>query len=140
MIKDALRVMLGTDLVPDRFDYWMSKYRQGEQLNYVFEPDGGRRIYMAGSYPDPSVINEAKRANAYITLLQVLPGNTVNGMEGQIADLALASGCSIVVPQHHDPLFPGSKETDLSELKRILTEKSNLTFLEFVPGEWYNFD
>jgi hypothetical protein len=69
-----------------------------------------------------------------------LPGNTVCGLEGQIAELARASGCEIVVPQHHDPLFKGSKETDLSELKRIPAETSDMRFMEFVPGEWYTFD
>jgi hypothetical protein len=43
------------------------------------------------------------------------------------------------VPQHHDPLLPGAKETDLSELKRILAEKTDIVFQELVPGEWYNF-
>jgi len=140
IVKDALRVMLGTDSVPEQFEEWMTKYPQGKQLNFVFEPAAGKRVYMAGSYPDSSVIEVARRANAYMTLLQVLPGNTVHGMEGQIAELALASGCKIVVPQHHDPLFEGSKETDLSELKRILAEKSDMIFLEFVPGEWYTFE
>jgi L-ascorbate metabolism protein UlaG (beta-lactamase superfamily) len=128
--------MPGTDLVPERFDDWMSQYPQGEQLNYVFDPDGGRRIYMAGSYPDPSVIAEANRANAYMTLLQVLPGDTVCGMEAQIAALARASGCEIVVPQHHDPLFKGSQKTNLTQLKRVLAETSDTTFMEVVPGEW----
>jgi hypothetical protein len=118
----------------------MSQYPQGEQLNYLFDPDGGRRIYMAGSYPDPVVIREAARAKAYITLLQVLPGNTVCGMEGRIAELARASGCEIVVPQHHDPLIRGSKKTDLSALKRILAETSDMRFMEFDPGEWYYFN
>jgi len=140
VVKEGLRVMLGTDHVPDRFEEWMGKYPAGEQLNYVFEPAGGRRLYMAGSYPAPSVIEEAKKARTYITLLQVLPGRTVGGMEEQIANLAIASGCKIVIPQHHDPLFRGSVETDLSELKRILAARSDIIFQELVPGRWYTFD
>lgn len=140
IVKDALKVMLGTDLVPDRFEEWMTQYPQGEQLNYVFDPPGGRRIYMAGSYPAPNVIREAKRANAYVTLLQVLPGNTVRGMEVRIAELAFASGCRIAVPQHHDPLFEGSVPTDLSELKRILSEDARILFKELIPGQWYGLD
>lgn len=139
-VKEALMVMLGTDRVPKQFEEWMVRYPGGEQLNFVFEPAGGKRVYMAGTYPHPSVIEAAKAARAYITLLQVLPGNTVRGMEEQIVSLAVASGCRIVVPQHHDPLFQGSKETDLSELKRIMAEKSNIYFQEFVPGKWYIFD
>ena len=32
---------------------------------------------MAGSYAAPEVIEEAKKANAHIPLLQVLPGKTL---------------------------------------------------------------
>ncbi len=110
------------------------------EMNFVFDPAGGRRIYMAGSYPDPSIIEAAHRARAYITLLQVLPGNILRGLEEQTANLAMASGCKIVVPQHHDPLLEGAKKTDLTELKRILAEKADIIFKEFVPGKWYDFD
>jgi len=140
VIKEALMVMMGTDSIPDKFEEWMTKYPQGQQLNFVFDPDQGNRIYMAGSYPDPTVIVAARRANAFITLLQVLPGNTVHGMEEQIARLAIASNCKIAVPQHHDPLFPGGKKTDLSELKRIISSQPDILFQEFVPGQWYRID
>jgi L-ascorbate metabolism protein UlaG (beta-lactamase superfamily) len=132
--------MFDTDWLPEQFKDWMTKYPQGEQLNFVFALSGGRRIYMAGSYPDPSLIEVAQQARAHITLLQVLPGNTLRGMEEQTARIAIASECKIVVPQHHDPLLRGAKETDLSELKRILDEKSDIVFQEFVPGQWYEFD
>ena len=117
----------------------MAQYPPGEQLNFVFELAGGKRIYMAGTYPEPSVIEEAKDVKAHITLLQVLPGKTLHGIEEQIAQLAIASGCEIVVPQHHDPLLPGAIETDLSALKRIFAEKTEIEFKELVPGEWYSF-
>ena len=139
MIEKALMEMMGTDQAPNQLLEWMSKYPQGEQLNFVFEPVGGKRIYMAGSYPDPEVIEEAKKAKTHITLLQVLPGKTLAGIEEQVAQLAIASGCKIAVPQHHDPLFPGAIETDLSELKKIMEEKTDIDFMELVPGEWYDF-
>ena len=139
MIKKALMAMMETDQTPEQFPEWMGKYPQGEQLNFVFEPVGGERIYMAGSYPDPEVIEEAKNAKAYITLLQVLPGKTLVGIEDQVAQLAIASGCKIAVPQHHDPLLSGAIKTDLSKLKRIMEEKADIDFMELVPGEWYNF-
>ena len=94
---------------------------------------------MAGSYPDPSLIEVARRAKAHITLLQVLPGNTLQGLEEQTARMAMASGCKIVVPQHHDALFKGAKPTDLSKLKKFITENSNIVFKEFSPGVWYEF-
>jgi len=139
-VKEALKVMLGTDQVPERFEEWMTTYPGGEQLNYVFEPDGGKRVYMAGTYPHADIIKAAEAARAYITLLQVLPGNTVRGMEEQIARLARASGCRIAIPQHHDPLFEGSKQTDLSELKRLIVDTSEIDFQELIPGGWYVFD
>lgn len=139
-VKEALVVMLGTDQVPEKFEEWMTQYPGGEQLNFVFEPTGGKRIYMAGTYPHPDVIEAAKKANAHITLLQVLPGKTIKGMEEQILSLAMASGCSIAIPQHHDPLFQGGIETDLSELKRIMIEISHIDFQELVPGKWYGYD
>ncbi|MBW1780919.1 MAG: MBL fold metallo-hydrolase [Deltaproteobacteria bacterium] len=136
-VREALKVMLGTDQVPEQFEDWMATYPGGEQLNFVFQPSGGERVYMAGSYPHPDIIAAAESAKAFLTLLQVLPGNTVRGMEEMIFRLAVASGCKIAVPQHHDPLFRGSKETDLSELKRIMAKKSNIMFQELVPGTWY---
>ena len=139
MIEKALMAMMETDQTPEQLPEWMSKYPQGEQLNFVFEPVGGKRIYMAGSYPAPEVIEEAKKANAHITLLQVLPGKTLAGIEEQVAQLAIASGCRIAVPQHHDPLFPGAIKTDLSQLKKIMEEKTDIDFMELVPGEWYDF-
>lgn len=139
-IKKAITALFGSDRMPERFVDWMSRYPQGEQLNFVFDPVGGIRVYMAGSYPAPSIIEEAKKANAHITLLQVLPGNILRGLEEQTANLAIASGCRIVVPQHHDPLLEGAKKTDLTELKRIFTERTDMTFQEMVPGKWYNFD
>ncbi len=138
-LRDVLLRMFQTDRLPERFPEWMAAYPQGEQLNFVFAPEGGRRIYMAGSYPDPVVVEAAKKANAHITLLQVLPGKTLQGIEAQTAQVALASGCRVVVPQHHDPLFEGAAETDLAPLKGIL-EANGLEFLELVPGRWYDFD
>lgn len=138
-IKKAIIALFGSDRVPERLSDWMSRYPQGEQLNFVFDPVGGRRIYMAGSYPAPSIIEMAKKAKAHITLLQVMPGNILRGIEEQTANLAIASGCGIVVPQHHDPLLEGAKRTDLTALKRIFAGKTDITFQEFVPGKWYNF-
>jgi len=140
IVKKCLRVMLDSDRIPHKFQEWMSQYPPGEQLNFVFEPAGGKRIYMAGSYPDPDIIDAARGAKAHMTLLQVLPGNCLRGLEEQTAQLAMASGCKIVVPQHHDLLIEGAMETELTELKRILTERSDIVFKEFVPGEWYRFD
>lgn len=139
VIKKGLMAMLGTDQMPDQFEEWMDKYPQGEHLNFVFEVADGNRIYMAGSYPAPDVIEVAKGANAHITLLQVLPGKTLAGIEELVAQLAIASGCKIAIPQHHDPLLPGAVEADLSELKRILEEKADMDFMELVPGKWYDF-
>lgn len=140
MFKKAIIALFGSDRVPEQFVDWMSRYPQGEQLNFVFDPVGGRRIYMAGSYPAPSILEVAKKAKAHITLLQVLPGNILRGLEEQTANLAIASGCQVVVPQHHDPLLEGAKRTDLTALKRIFTGKTDITFQELVPGKWYNFD
>ena len=139
-IKQAIIALFGSDRVPERLSEWMGMYPQGEQLNFVFDPVGGRRIYMAGSYPAPDIIEVAKRAKAHITLLQVLPRNIFRGLEEQTANLAIASGCRIVVPQHHDPLLEGSKWTDLTALKRIFKGMTDITFKEFVPGNWYIFD
>ncbi len=140
MIKKAVTALFGSDRFPEQFADWMKWYPQGEQLNFVFDPAGGRRIYMAGSYPEPSIIQVAKQAKAHITLLQVLPGNILPGLEEQTASLAMASGCQIAVPQHHDPLMEGARKVDLTQLKRIFTERTDITFQEFLPGKWYSFD
>lgn len=126
-----------TDWQPPLIEEWMEKFPPGEQINYIFEPDHGPRIYMAGTRGDPNQIEIAKTARADITLLQVPPSNALKGLEKSIADLAIASNCRVCIPQHHDPLFKGAKKTDLSKLKTLLKD---MIFQELVPGIWYVFD
>ena len=137
-IQKALEALMGSVTLPDQFETWMAKYPGGEQLNFVFDLGGGNRIYMAGSYPDPSLIEVSEKTQASIMLLQVLPGKTIRGLEERTAQFALASGAKTIVPQHHDPLFKGGGKTDLQEIGRIMSlHGSNL--MEFSPGKWYRF-
>jgi L-ascorbate metabolism protein UlaG (beta-lactamase superfamily) len=136
-IETTITMTFETDWRPPRIEAWMEKFPQGEQLNYVFEPDQGPRVYMAGTRPDPNQIKIAGDVQADITLLQVPPANALKGLEKSTADLAIASGCRVCVPQHHDPLLRGAKKTDLSTLKILL---SGIRFQELVPGKWYVFD
>ncbi len=138
-VKYGFKTMSGTDWLPERFDEWMTMYPAGDQLNYVIDPGGGKRVYMAGTAPDPDIIEEARKAKAYITLLQVLNGDKLKGMEEATMQLALASGCKVAVPQHHDPLLKGAKPTDLAELKRLFKLHTNIELMEFVPGRWHRF-
>ena len=92
---------------------------------------------MAGTRPGTDQIKIARGVQADITLLQVPPANALKGLEKSTADLAIASGCQVCVPQHHDPLLKGSKKTDLSTLKILL---AGIRFQELVPGRWYVFD
>ncbi len=126
-----------TDWQPSLIQEWMEKFLPGEQINYVFEPDQGPRIYMAGTRGDQDQLKVAKTALADITLLQVPPANALKGLEKSTAELALASSCRVCIPQHHDPLFKGAKKTDLSKLKTLL---SGIRFQELIPGKWYVFD
>jgi len=136
-IETTITMTFETDWRPPRIEEWMQKFPQGEQLNYVFIPDQGPRVYMAGTRPDPNQIKIAGDVQADITLLQVPPANALKGLEKSTADLAIASGCQVCVPQHHDPLLKGAKKTDLSTLKTLL---SGIRFQELVPGKWYVFD
>jgi L-ascorbate metabolism protein UlaG (beta-lactamase superfamily) len=136
-IETTVTMTFETDWRPPRIEEWMAKFPQGEQLNYVFEPDQGPRVYMAGTRPDPNQIKIAGDVQADITLLQVPPANALKGLEKSTADLAIASGCQVCVPQHHDPLLKGAKKTDLGTLKTLL---SGIRFQELVPGKWYVFD
>jgi L-ascorbate metabolism protein UlaG (beta-lactamase superfamily) len=136
-IETTVTMTFETDWRPPRIKEWMEKFPQGEQLNYLFEPDQGPRVYMAGTRPDPNQIKIAGDVQADITLLQVPPANALKGLEKSTADLAIASGCRVCVPQHHDPLLKGAKKTDLSILKTLL---SGIRFQELVPGKWYVFD
>lgn len=139
-VRERNRVIFGTEQLHNDYAQWLQQYPRGEQLNYVFQPNGGRRIYLAGSRPDPSMLDVARRARAHITLLQVLPANILPGQEQLLINLAMASGCKILVPQHHDPLFKGAKLTNLSKLRQLLKEQSDIVFQEMVPGRWYGFD
>ena len=136
-IETTIKMTFETDWRPSRIEEWMEKFPQGEQLNYVFEPDQGPRIYMAGTRPDTNQIKIAGDVRADITLLQVPPANALRGLEKSTADLAIASGCRVCVPQHHDLLLEGAKRTDLSILKTLLP---GIRFQELVPGKWYVFD
>lgn len=139
-VRMALEASMGPSVSPpDQMQEWMLKYPQGEQLNFVFEIDGGKRIYMAGSYPDPSLVEVAKNARAYMTLLQVLTGNTLKGLEEQTVEFGLASGAEIIVPQHHDPLMEGAQPADLPKVRELF-KKHNVRLEEFEPGRWYQFD
>ena len=140
-IKEAIETTITktfeTDWRPPRIEEWMEKFPQGEQTNFVIQLDQGPRIYMAGTRADEDQIKIAGTVNADITLLQVPPANALKGLEKSTAELAIASGCKVCVPQHHDPLLKGAKKTDLSTLKTLL---SGIRFQELVPGKWYAFD
>ncbi len=138
MLREGLEVLLGPVNPPEQLEEWMINYPPGEQLNYVIDTGDGRRIYMAGSYPDPGLLEVARTARSFMTLLQVIPGKTLQGMEEAVVRYGLASGARIIVPQHHDPLMEGAAPTDLSTL-RSLFERQNVAFQEFIPGRWYAF-
>jgi L-ascorbate metabolism protein UlaG (beta-lactamase superfamily) len=138
--KETVRVSADVDFPFEKLGKWMKNYPGGEQLNFVLDPVNGKRIYVAGSYPDPSLIEVAQEANADITLLQVLSGGLLSGLEEQTLKMATASGCKILIPQHHDPLFPGSPKTDLTRFRQLVREKTDMEFKELDPGKWYQFD
>jgi len=139
-LKAITKAFNGTDQISDSYPEWRKIYTGGEQLNFVFEGRDRQRLYVAGSYPDREVVAAAKKANAAITLLQCMSANKMRGIEQQTADVAIASGCKTVIPQHHDPIHKGSPLTDLSRLKGILTKQHHMAFLELIPGRWYVFD
>jgi len=124
LLSCLARPRMGTS----NFKAQMSNGRWGHEDLY------GR--FLPGSERDRG----SKKARARITLIQVLQGDTLGRMEEQVANMAIASSCEVLVPQHHDPLFRVSVKTDLSELKRILAARSEMVFQEFVPDRWYTFD
>jgi L-ascorbate metabolism protein UlaG (beta-lactamase superfamily) len=138
MMQVGLQALLGPVRPPEQLEEWMLKYPAGEHLNFVFDPGDDKRIYMAGSYPDVSLIEVARNSRSFMTLLQVIPGKTLQGLEEQTVEFGLASGAQIIVPQHHDPLMVGGEPTDLTKL-RSLFEKRDVEFVEFVPGQWYSY-
>ena len=137
-VQMAIEASLGPVSSYGRMEEWMTKYPQGEQRNFVLDVGGGKRVYMAGSYPDPSLIEVARKSEAFMTLLQVLTGNILQGLEEQTVQFGLASGAEIIVPQHHDPLMEGARPADLTNLRRLF-EEQNARFVEFTPGRWYEF-
>jgi len=138
MLRAGLEAFLGPIRPPEQLEEWMLKYPAGEQLNFIVDTGDDKRIYMAGSYPDPSLFEVARNARPFMTLLQVIPGRTLQGMEEQVVKFGLASGAQIIVPQHHDPLMMGANPTDLSKL-RSLFDGHDVEFLEFTPGRWYAY-
>jgi len=139
LIRSGMETILGPIIIPDLMEEWMAKYPAGDQLNYVFDTGDGKAIYMAGSFPDLSLLDVARKTNAYLMLLQVIPGKAFKGLEKQTADFALASGANIIVPQHHDPLMKGAHPSDLGPLRQLL-ENKNVRFVEYTPGQWYHYE
>ena len=90
-LRAIMRETNGTDQFPDAYPQWRKIYRGGEQLNFVFEGSDGQRLYVAGTYPDPSVVATAEKVRASVTLLQCLSANKLAGIEQETADLAIAS-------------------------------------------------
>ncbi len=138
MLRVGLKAILGPIRPPEHLEEWMLKYPAGEQLNFVIDTGDDRRVYMAGSYPDPTLMEVARSARSFMTLLQVIPGRTLEGMEERVVEFGLASGAEIIVPQHHDPLMEGANPTDLSPL-RSQFDKHDVEFQEFIPGRWYAY-
>ncbi|MDD5711914.1 MAG: MBL fold metallo-hydrolase [Smithellaceae bacterium] len=139
IVRRASRIFLESDELPDNFEERAIKYQPGEQLNFVFDPTGGKRIFMTETQPDESIIERARQARAFITLLQIPVANILKGLEEKMAELVSASGCSIVVPHHHDALIPGAKETDLAPLRDIVERTGRTVFQELERGRWYDF-
>ena len=136
-IDSVMGMTFETDWRPPLIDEWIKKFPPGEQLNFSFNLEQGPRIYMAGTRADDEQVKIASTINADITLLQVPPSNALKGLEKITADLAIASGCQVCVPQHHDSLLKGAKRTDLRVLKSLL---QSIRFQELIPGAWYGFD
>ncbi len=139
-LKAIVKASTGTDRFAPEYPAWRRIYPGGEQLNFIFEAPDGQRIFVAGTYPEPEMITAAKTARADITLLQCMSGGKLAGIEQQTADLAIASGCRTAVPQHHDPLHKGARQTDLTVLKRIFKAQTDIAFVEMTPGDWYTFE
>ncbi len=139
-LKTITSVLRGSDQFPEEYPLWHKIYAGGEQLNFIIQGADSQRIYVAGTYPDPEIIATAETARASITLLQCMSAGKLAGIEQETADLALASGCRTVIPQHHDPLLKGERKTDLTRLRHILSEQSDIVFLEMIPGEWCTFE
>ena len=139
-IKTISKANRGAVQIPEGYPEWNNMYFGGEQLNFIFEGKDGQRVFVAGSYPDPRVRKAAEKVNADITLLQCMSANMLQGIEHETADIAIASGCKTVIPQHHDPIFKGGWETDLSILKQILKDRSDMVFFEMLPGSWHTFE
>jgi len=135
--ETVLNMTFETDWRPPEIDELMKNFPPGEQLNFLFNLDQGPRIFMAGTRADDEQIQIANAVHADITLLQVPPSNALTGLEKSTADLAIASGCQVCIPQHHDSLLKGAKKTDLSVLKGLL---QSIRFQELNPGAWYFFN
>ena len=135
----TFRGLSGTFWLPEKFEQWMTNYPAGEQLNFILTLNTGERIYIAGSYPDRSMISVAeKQAPVDLMLLQVMSGFKIKGLERQTVLFAKAAGSRVVIPHHHDELMKGATPTDLTKLKNLFAAE-NIPFSELVIGEWYEF-
>ncbi len=135
-LKFRSKFMHGTEQIPDFIKDIREKYKGGEQLMFLIEHKSGTRIFVAATHPTQEIIEFSKSIDSTVTLLQCPLGNRLIGIENEVAKIAINSKSKIVIPCHHDPLYPGGAKTDLSLLKSIL-ENKGITFLELSPGKWY---
>lgn len=110
----------------------MVHFPSGEQLNYLFHLDGNMRLYLLSSVPDASLWPEVERVRAQVLLLQI-----IQGYEEASARLALHSNCSLVIPQHHDRLFPKFPQADLGKVEKALKAEPCPRFMPLEIGKWY---
>lgn len=138
-IQFKSHVMHGTKTYPKNMLEIKANYKGGEQLNFVFVDNGGVRIYVAATYPTQKVMHRSKQVRAHITILQCQPGDRLKGIEKETAQIAMNSGCELVIPSHFDSIYPEGVKTDLSVLKSII-EHNKIRFLEPIPSLSYGIE
>ena len=134
MVKKVFESIQNKDIREKLLSY-MGKYPAGEHLNYIFQFPGNLRLYFFGSTPDPRLLHILQTSHAQILILQVLSGTEESAFE-----FAAQAGASIVIPSHHDGFFPGQAVPDLKKMKVLFQQKTNMSFLDPLPGAWYEIN
>jgi L-ascorbate metabolism protein UlaG (beta-lactamase superfamily) len=131
VVRQAFTGIKDPDL-RERFLSYMGKFPAGEQLNFIFQFPGNLRCHFFGSTPDPELFSVVEHSRAQVLFLQILCGR-----EQAAAGVARRSGAAIVVPMHHDAFFPGQAVPQLEPVRASLGEDPGVTFVDPVPGQWY---
>jgi L-ascorbate metabolism protein UlaG (beta-lactamase superfamily) len=107
----------------------------GEQLNFLFQPEGNLRLFFFSSGPEDHLRPVLREASPQVLFVQ-LGGSDLEKM----AEMAAISGAGLVIPTHHDNGGAENAHQQARKFAALLAEKTRAQFVDLEHGRWYELD